>query len=461
LAQAAIGWLRQTPAQRVALATFVSILQCVRELELGPQVMKRSILLLGGIFALGIVSAGALDSRPIRKVTLSGNSSSEQDKAAPGSLTESSHKTALIVQTALEAEYPFYHTTTALQQEVHALQDKCHGALSIAKESDEGVNIDVITLRKKGASPINRVFFLFGEHSRELISPESGAELLKTLCGKEGDSLSQLLEESEFQMILNGNPRSRVKVEEGDYCLRTNPSGVDLNRNWDEKWTDEELPAAPAATNPGPKPFSEPETRIFRRVVSKFNPTTFVTVHSGTRGMYMPWAYDMEHLAQFNQPAMLEVLRTLDKSYCQCPFGAAGREVGYPCPGTCLDWVYDNLKTPYVFAFEIYTSPENSESLQTRWEDEVADGAMALLQQGDHLGHEQFRQLFQEHPSDFVSLSQQKSGEAQSSESCFRAFNPTQEAEYRQVLQNWVSAYMDMSKLIAARLKANMTKAQV
>ena len=55
-----------------------------------------------------------------------------------------------------------------------------------------------------------------------------------------------------------------------------------------------------------------------------------------------------------NEPQMMEILRDVDKEHCQCPFGAAGREVGYPCPGTCLDWVYDNLKTAYSFAFEIY-----------------------------------------------------------------------------------------------------------
>ena len=42
----------------------------------------------------------------------------------------------------------------------------------------------------------------------------------------------------------------------------------------------------------------------------------------------MPWAYDMEHLAQRNQPAMMEILRTVDKGHCECPFGAAGKEVG-------------------------------------------------------------------------------------------------------------------------------------
>ena len=58
----------------------------------------------------------------------------------------------------------------------------------------------------------------------------------------------------------------------------------------------------------------------------------------------------MEHLAQRNNKAMMSMLRDLDEEYCQCPFGAAGREVGYSCPGTCLDYVYDELNTSYAFA---------------------------------------------------------------------------------------------------------------
>ena len=142
-------------------------------------------------------------------------------------------------------------------------------------------------------------------------------------------------------------------------------------------------------------------------------------VHSGTLGMYMPWAYDSQHLAKRNRGPMLSVLedtrgvdqqgisatyrvagclrasftiadvkflfvlgrrpsllgwrpsllgvgsfsrrllfslhdstlhhwslaarcsppahrgfQELDSSHCKCPFGAAGKEVGYDCPGT-------------------------------------------------------------------------------------------------------------------------------
>merc|ERR1719183_422372 len=260
-------------------------------------------------------------------------------------------------------------------------------------------NIDVVTIKAPNSKPVNKNFLLFGEHARELISPESGLHFIKTLCGEAGDKerASQILKDSEFQIVVNGNPDSRKRVEQGDFCLRVNPDGVDLNRNWDEEWQ----PVAPfdtADTNPGPSAFSEAETQVFKELVSNYRPSNFLTIHSGTKGMYMPWAYDMKHLATRNQPAMMEILKKLDKNHCECPFGAAGKEVGYPCPGTCLDWVYDKLQTPYAFAFEIYTSPRMNARLKDRWESKLEQGG-AFYQKHSHLAHKHFKDVFATCPS--------------------------------------------------------------
>ena len=154
--------------------------------------------------------------------------------------------------------------------------------------------ISVVKLRGTNVTgAANRAFMLFGEHARELISPESGLMMLRQLCGdapmQDGQSREQVLAQNEFLFVLNANPGSRLEVEKGDYCVRTNPSGVDLNRNWDEKWQKEQSYGM-SLTEPGSAPFSEPETRILKRLVEGFRPTTFMTIHSGTRGMYMPWA---------------------------------------------------------------------------------------------------------------------------------------------------------------------------
>lgn len=48
--------------------------------------------------------------------------------------------------------------------------------------------------------------------------------------------LVEARQNNEFMLVVNANPGSRMQVEQGDWCLRVNPNGVDLNRNWDEHW---------------------------------------------------------------------------------------------------------------------------------------------------------------------------------------------------------------------------------
>lgn len=71
-----------------------------------------------------------------------------------------------------------------------------------------------------------------------------------------------------MKMILNLNPISREKVEKGDYCLRLNENGVDLNRNYDihfESYVDNDR-----QTTSGSEAFSELQTRLVRDTLSEY-----------------------------------------------------------------------------------------------------------------------------------------------------------------------------------------------
>jgi hypothetical protein len=329
--------------------------------------------------------------------------------------------------------------------------------LSVDSQTSPGgeVTIDIASLKKEGSSPTNKMYFLFGEHARELISPESGLYFLRSLCGETETSeyLNGVLDDTEFRVVLNGNPHSRRKVEGGDFCLRVNENGVDLNRNWDEKW--EPSPEfSPADTNPGAAPFSEPETNIFKNDVTNQRPTSFVTIHSGTLGMYMPWAYDMEHLAQRNNKAMMSMLRDLDEEYCQCPFGAAGKEVGYSCPGTCLDYVYDQLNTSYAFAFEIYVGQDMRYDLKDRWQEKMKETENTAFVQ---LAHEDYHHIFHKHTSDFVQVQSKmvrRDHSLRDPDDCLSQFNPTDDADYRQTIDNWARVYGDLARRIVTDMKS-------
>jgi len=265
-----------------------------------------------------------------------------------------------------------------------------------------------------------------------------------------------VLKDSEFQIVLNGNPLSRQKVENGDFCLRVDQNKVDLNRNWDEMWNGD----GTGDSYPGTKPFTEPETRIFKRLVTAYKPQTFLTVHSGTKGLYMPWAYDKTHMAQYNHDNMNDILTTLNTDHCQCPWGAAGKEVGYPCPGTCLDYVYAILSTPFSFAFEIYVDHGMDADLQRRFEDKVANGGGVLLEKGHHLGHPHFRDVFDKYGSDFVGTNSltQKGYESDTMDAsnfdCFGYFNPHTEDDFNTTVKNWAEAYIQMTSAIAKKINA-------
>jgi len=360
--------------------------------------------------------------------------------------------------------YPYYHSTDSLRNELTELSKRCPGMSlrTIEKTADNGDvrQVDVVDIKSTGDAPANKNFLLFGEHSRELISPESGLHFIQTLCGENDlkEQAQAARQDNDFEIVVNGNAASRRKVEQGDFCLRVNPDGVDLNRNWDEKWQAAAV-LDPADTNPGPHAFSEPETQIFKDLVESYKPSTFLTIHSGTKGMYMPWAFDMEHLAQRNQPEMMEILKKLDKGHCQCPYGAAGKEVGYSCPGTCLDWVYDQMKADYAFAFEIYTNPALDDMLRERWEEKIQNGDGAFYQLSSHLGHSHFKDVFEDHPSSFVQVKSQKRSHM-SPEECFAQFNPDSEEEFKSTVENWSQAYLEMANMVAANLRKGGSQAQ-
>jgi len=419
-----------------------------------------TLALLNGASA-AVVSQDTLVRRRAKTGVNIGFLQPEDDIVPVSELVTSSE---LETETGVKKEFPYYHTSQELQSEALRLVKSCKHGASIKTLTDRGVSIDVVTIDSKKPNPANRVFLLFGEHSRELISPESGLFFLKALCGEVSlasdiTNVEKVLEDNTFQMVLNGNPRSRRIVESGQYCVRENPSGVDLNRNWDEMWKG--TTNNRADTNPGPHPFSEPETRIFKQLVTEFKPTTFLTVHSGTKGMYMPWAYDMHHLAARNEPAMMQILKLLDAKHCKCPFGAAGKEVGYSCPGTSLDWVYDQMNTPYSFAFEIYGSPEENEDLENRWKEKIKSGAVSLLQEGHHLAHSHFSDIYRQHASDFVHLrcNEEESLQAQRNDQCFSMFNPDTKERYEEAVQNWATAYLEMAHHIREQISANQTAA--
>jgi hypothetical protein len=216
-----------------------------------------------------------------------------------------------------------------------------------------------------------KAYMIFGEHSRELISPEQGLYLIQVLCGVKGsdvytkETIQAILQKIKFYIVPIVNVYGRKVVQEGDLCKRTNENNVDLNRNWPSHWKqDNRNPDE----NPGSKPFSEWQTRALRNIIEEISPNIFITTHSGNLGMYTPFAYkkfeysDLEPKNRRSIKRMLHIIKRVNRRYCNCTAGSIGNELGYLCPGTCLDYAFESKNVKYSFAFEIFDGDSKNEN---------------------------------------------------------------------------------------------------
>lgn len=78
---------------------------------------------------------------------------------------------------------------------------------------------------------IRQVFLSLSLSSR-LVTLSAAVVLRRRSC-------TELPENFIIKLVLNANPVSRKRVENGEFCLRTNGNGTDLNRNWDAGWVKE------------------------------------------------------------------------------------------------------------------------------------------------------------------------------------------------------------------------------
>ena len=381
----------------------------------------------------------------------------------------------------------FYHTTDAILAEFHALATEagsCPGAILTLTTTPSGNGLVPLTVatfaaRKDSAasssSPVatNRALVLFGEHARELISPETALRMAQDLCGKNSETKAlawEVLKTNVVTLIPIANPKGRTSVENGNYCQRVNENGVDLNRNWDSHWEPSES-GYNKDTYSGTQPFSEPETQALKKIVDDLKPTIFITVHSGTLGMYTPYAFSTD--LPTNDPTDLDrmknILNALNPQYCKCPSGAAGLDVGYLCPGTCLDYAYEHHAS-ISFAFEIYAS--DHDAIHAQWESDHAATLVELqhqlngvLEKGENGAEQaenveiQVRESAGTTDTSSYSCFLQSSTKAQhhhqhtirqlSDDGCFNMFNPSDEQEYKETTSKWSEAFLKMLDMAA------------
>lgn len=399
---------------------------------------------------------------------------------------------------------PFYHTTEEVRQEFENLASKCEGARLVFSEEDadddEGgpssigvARVTAIGESSKKQKP--RAMLVFGMHARELITVESALHFAQSLCDSSNEKAQQELERFDFILVPNANPVSRKVVEAGDYCLRVNEHGVDLNRNWGKEHRKEKghVFDVDSEMNPGPSSFSEPETKVLKSLARREEPTIYLSVHTGAYLLGAPYGYTGLSQPE-NEGELEELLRPISEKFCngECPYGTLAGVIGYDSPGCDIDYVSENLKTPYAFTWEIYTSPElkqlYKQKARARTEREEAeknvdeydndnadddDDAMAFFQTrrkankskttnhhgtqqttagGGLMKRQQHRQKSAESAVDKeIARLHRIPQHARSPDLCWEQFNPSSKSDFDEVLNTWSGAYLELCNQVAQR----------
>ncbi|KAI8475262.1 MAG: hypothetical protein J3K34DRAFT_485836 [Monoraphidium minutum] len=280
-----------------------------------------------------------------------------------------------------------------------------------AADGDYAVEVMVVEVDPGGLSTSRsdkvRLLLDFGEHGREYISSEVGLAFLGALANssaldaaaggaRRAARLRRILEACAFKILPMENTKGRDMVEGGQLCERKNGRGVDPNRNWGVDWGKKEKDYDPNEENPGKAPHSEPEVQIIMREAKAFQPHVWLNVHSGMYALFTPY----DHKAQVPEgpgtEASLRMLRRINELSCggRCVVGSGGKSVGYLAHGTATDYMYEVLKVPLAFTWEIYGDP----------------GAPF--------------------------------------EDCFRMFNPLTRVAFEDTVDSWVSALLQLVELL-------------
>jgi len=362
----------------------------------------------------------------------------------------------------LREQYPWYHLGSEIHSELDQLSRDCPGiqfefTTESAKNSNlDDVTLDVVRISQGPSDGKQKAFFVFGEHARELISPETGLSLVRTLCGQgdpgNQDLVARVLGNTTFVIMPNANPVSRKEVEFGKYCKRTNEENVDLNRNFGDAHHDNSI-AKDDEMNPGPKGFSEPESQIIKKLVLAEKPEIYLSVHSGAYLLGTPYGYTDKDKVD-NEQHMLEVLKPISQQACNggCPYGDLAGMIGYKSMGCDIDYVKETLNTPYVFTWEIYTGSDvrkfyeeeaHSRSEKRPMDKEASDffwaKSLGFLQTSTVKRHENLRGR----KRSLVPEDEQDVND------CFDQFNPKSQAETDATTEAWTKAYLTLCDEVA------------
>ena len=186
-----------------------------------------------------------------------------------------------------------------------------------------------------------KVYIDGGHHGNEHLGTELAfltAEFYIEGWGDGDSEVVEVLRSTELHIMI------MLNADGNDADTRWNMNQVDLNRNYDHRWTEDE-------TASGDGPFSEPETRNNAEYMAAFasEADLYVTMHTGTWILAYPWGFTPHMPSDWE---LFEFIRDdiHEKIDADLPIRNANAGI-YPTHGTSRDYGYGVMGYP-CFTFE-------------------------------------------------------------------------------------------------------------
>jgi hypothetical protein len=201
---------------------------------------------------------------------------------------------------------------------------------AIVGHSVDGLAIEGVWIGQppESGAPTYRV--LAGHHGDEWSSFEVALATATTLAEADGvdTSITEALDQLTIWIVPYVNPDGILASD------RLNRHGVDLNRNYDYKWTAESYA-------PGQTPFSEPETRAVRTLSIWTQPMAGLSLHSGAANLGWVWNWSTTEAPD------AAALEWLANGYADLTtsdgFWVTNGATWYVSNGDTNDWAYGRL----------------------------------------------------------------------------------------------------------------------
>ncbi|XP_075981331.1 carboxypeptidase B-like [Anticarsia gemmatalis] len=263
-----------------------------------------------------------------------------------------------------------YHSFGQIQEFLNLMAARHPHLLTLQSlgNSYEGrvMKLAKISLNPRAGNPI--IFVDAGIHSREWVAPAYALYMIHRLItdpaavqpGGELDGVDWYIlpvanpDGYEFTRTARSNRLWRKTRSKNGHCY-----GVDGNRNYGFKWAVSGVSKNPCdkETFAGPKPFSEPETRMVRNIMMENSKLMklYVSLHSYGQYLVYPWGYTGDILPK-EWKKLDSMARAVSDSVKRAggkPFRVLSAGKWYPAAGGSDDFAFGAVGVPYSYTMEL------------------------------------------------------------------------------------------------------------